>query len=95
VIALTRTNGEFCSLDPAHIQRVEAHPTTVVYLTDGGKYCVQETVEQVIAKVSRFRARVMTTAWRIVDAPLHTGGPDGRGAHAPGTLASTGFRRSS
>ena len=47
MIGLTRTSGERCLLDPADIQRVEAHPTTVVYLTDGARYCVEESIDQV------------------------------------------------
>lgn len=65
MIALTRTSGEPCSLDPAQIQRIEAHPTTVVYLTDGAKYCVTDTLAEIIGKVQHYRAGVMTTAWRL------------------------------
>jgi flagellar protein FlbD len=91
VIALTRTSGELCSLDPAHIQRIETIPVTVVYMTDGAKYCVTDTVDEVIAKIQRFRAQVVTTAWRIIDT---AGQPAaGRGSRAPGSRATAGAGR--
>ena len=76
MIGLTRTSGEHCLLDPADIQRIEAHPTTVVYLTDGARYCVQESIDQIVGRVRAFRAGVVTSAWRIVDGTA-TGQPAG------------------
>jgi flagellar protein FlbD len=74
VFGLTRTSGERCLLDPSDIQRIEAHPTTVVYLTDGAKYCVDDSIDDIIGRVRAFRAGVLTTAWRIVDGTA-TGQP--------------------
>ena len=71
MIGLTRTTGERCCLDPAEIERVEAHPDTVVSLTDGAKYVVLETPDQVIGKVREYRAAVMVNAWRLIDTPDH------------------------
>jgi flagellar protein FlbD len=78
VIALTRTSGEPCALDPAHIERVETSPTTVVHLTDGARYCVTDTLDEIVDRIRHFRAGVMTTAWRIVDSgpEATTGSPD-------------------
>ncbi|MGY1808161.1 flagellar FlbD family protein [Blastococcus sp. SYSU D00669] len=69
MIALTRTTGERCCLDPAAIERLEAHPETVVFLTDGAKYVVREPPEQVTAKIRAYRAAVMVSAWRLIDTP--------------------------
>lgn len=69
MIGLTRTTGERCLLDPAEIQRIEAHPETVVFLTDGVKYVVGEATPEVIGKVREYRAAVLVTAWRIIDTP--------------------------
>jgi flagellar protein FlbD len=71
MIGLTRTTGERCCLDPAEIERVEAHPDTVVFLTDGAKYVVVETPDQVVGKVREYRAAVMVNAWRLIDTPDH------------------------
>jgi flagellar protein FlbD len=69
MIALTRTTGERCCLDPAHIVRAESDPDTVVTMTDGAKYVVVETVAQVIERVRNFRAAVTVSAWRWVHVP--------------------------
>jgi flagellar protein FlbD len=71
MIGLTRTTGERCCLDPAQIERVEPDPDTVVYLSDGAKYVVTESTEQVIATVRAYRAAVMVNAWRLIDTPAH------------------------
>ena len=71
MIGLTRTTGERCCLDPALIERVESDPDTVITLTDGAKYVVVETPEQVVAKVRDYRAAVMVNAWRLIDTPTH------------------------
>jgi flagellar protein FlbD len=71
MIGLTRTTGERCRLDPAEIQRIEAHPETVVFLTDGAKYLVLETPDQVVGKVREYRAAVLVNAWRLIDTPTH------------------------
>jgi flagellar protein FlbD len=93
VIALTRTTGELCSLDPAHIQRIETMPITVVYMTDGARYCVTDTVDEVIAKIQRFRAQVVTTAWRIVETAGRPAAAAGRGTRAPGSRATAAAGR--
>lgn len=72
MIGLTRTDGEHCRLDPDDVQRVEGHPTTVVYLTDGAKYAVLESVEDVVRAVRDHHAAAMATAWRMLSSP--TGG---------------------
>ena len=56
MIGLTRHTGERCCLHPNVIQRVEAAPDTVVFLTDGTHYCVLETVEQVVQRIRDDRA---------------------------------------
>jgi flagellar protein FlbD len=63
MIGLTRTSGERCLLDPAHIQRVETHPRTVVHLTDGAHYCVEEDLDEIVSRVRAHRAVAVDTAW--------------------------------
>ncbi|WP_448624896.1 flagellar FlbD family protein [Geodermatophilus sp. URMC 64] len=79
MIGLTRTTGERCCLDPAAIERVEADPDTVVFLTDGAKYVVVESPDQVIGKVRDYRAAVMVNAWRLIDTPTHRAEVTGAG----------------
>jgi uncharacterized protein YlzI (FlbEa/FlbD family) len=69
MISLTRTTGERCCLDPAHMVRVESDPDTVVTMTDGARYVVVETIAQVVERVRNFRAAVLVSAWRWVHVP--------------------------
>lgn len=67
MIGLTRTSGERCLLDPADIQHIEGGPATVVHLTDGARYRVEETIDQIVGRVRAYRAGLLTSAWRDVD----------------------------
>jgi flagellar protein FlbD len=62
VIAVTRLNGERIALNPELIERVEETPDTVVTLTDGAKYVVAETLDEVSERVVAYRARILVTA---------------------------------
>lgn len=66
MIGLTRTDGEHCRLHPDDVQRVEGHPTTIVYLTDGAKYAVLESVADVVRAVRDQRAAVAATPYRLL-----------------------------
>ncbi|WNV76720.1 flagellar FlbD family protein [Geodermatophilus sp. DSM 44513] len=63
MIGLTRRTGEFCHLDPDHIERVEGGHDTVVVTTDGDTYCVRETVDQVIRRIVEDRAGVIAACY--------------------------------
>ncbi|MGR6967887.1 flagellar FlbD family protein [Geodermatophilus sp. URMC 61] len=91
MIGLTRRTGEHCRLDPDHIERVEAGSDTVVITTDGGRHCIRETIDQVIARIVEYRASDIAACYvldRGEDAdPLGLGvsglPPQ---AHAPGPV---------
>jgi flagellar protein FlbD len=80
MIGLTRRTGEYCRLDPDHIERVEAGADTVVITTDGSCYCIRETIDQVIARIVEHRAADIAACYgldRGEDAdPLGLGGRD-------------------
>jgi flagellar protein FlbD len=89
MIGLTRTTGEPCRLHPSEIQRVETHPCTLVYLSDGAKYAVVEDIDEIARRVRESRARAMTAVYRVVDAaavptaPPAPPGPVGPAAVVP------------
>lgn len=64
MIRLTRLNGSEFALNPDLVHRAEANPDTVLSLVDGTRYVVTETVDEVIALVVAFRARVVREAGR-------------------------------
>jgi flagellar protein FlbD len=79
MIGLTRTTGEPCRLHPAAIERVETHPCTLVYLTDGAKYAVVEEVDEIVRRIRESRARAMVSVYRLVP-PVATAPPHDDGA---------------
>ena len=48
MIILTRLNGEQFAVNPDLIERVDAHPDTVLTLVDTTKYLVAESLEEVV-----------------------------------------------
>ena len=91
MIGLTRRTGEYCRLDPDHIERVEAGSDTVVITTDGSCYCIRETIDQVITRIIEYRASDIAACYvldRGEDAdPQRLGGPDtAPQAHAPAAV---------
>ena len=62
MIILTRLNGDKFSLNCDLVERVDAHPDTVVTLVDGTKYLVTESIDAVVDLVRDFRASVLVRA---------------------------------
>jgi flagellar protein FlbD len=91
MIGLIRRSGAYCRLDPDAIERVESAPDTVVFLTDGARYCVVETIDEIIEKVRDDRAGVIAACY-VLDRgedpdPQRPGRPAvAPQAHAPGPV---------
>jgi flagellar protein FlbD len=62
---VTRLNGEQFALNPDLIERVEGHPDTVVFLVDGTRYVVRESVEDVLGEIREYRASILATAYEM------------------------------
>ncbi|WP_445613950.1 flagellar FlbD family protein [Geobacillus sp. YF-1] len=58
MISLTKLNGKRFTLNALYIEQVEAFPDTTVTLTNGKKFVVRETVEQVAALASEFYRQI-------------------------------------
>lgn len=65
MIRLTRLNGEPFALNPDLIERVEAHPDTVVSLTDNVRFLVRESLPEVLTAIRDCRADVLATAYAM------------------------------
>ncbi|SFL22907.1 flagellar FlbD family protein [Geodermatophilus ruber] len=65
MIRVTRLNGERFALNPDLIERVEGHPDTVVFLVDGTKYVVTESVDEVLVEIREYRASILATAYEM------------------------------
>jgi flagellar protein FlbD len=59
MITVSRFHGPAFALNPDLIERVESTPDTVITLVDGTKYVVQESVEEIVARVRESKAAVI------------------------------------
>ncbi|MCD6450288.1 MAG: flagellar FlbD family protein [Thermotogaceae bacterium] len=65
MIWVTRLNGEKFVINSDHIEIVEANPDTVITLTNGDKYIVKESVDEIIEKVIEFRRKIFADLFRF------------------------------
>jgi flagellar protein FlbD len=72
VIRLTRLNGSEVYLNADLVATVESHHDTVVTLVDGKTYVVLESAEEVVARITSYRAAVLAA----VEAHLAEAPPD-------------------
>ena len=56
MIVLTRLNRTRFAVNPDLIERVQATPDTTLIMVDGATFVVTETMDDVIARITRFRA---------------------------------------
>lgn len=54
MIALTRINGSGLWLNPLLIESIERTPDSIVTLTNGHKYIIRESPEEIAERVTRF-----------------------------------------
>jgi flagellar protein FlbD len=59
MIILTRLNGDQFAINCDLVERVDAHPDTVLTLVDATKYIVAESLAEVVERVRDFRAGVL------------------------------------
>jgi flagellar protein FlbD len=83
MIILTRLNGEQFAVNCDLVERVDAHPDTVLTLVDATKYIVAESLTEVVIRVRDFRAGVLVRSAELqhrlpagtVTDPLDTAAP--------------------
>lgn len=66
MISLTRFHThERIAINPDLIERIEETPDTVITLTNGAKYLVEESIDQIVDIMEVHRARVLAIARRM------------------------------
>ena len=65
MIWVTRLNGEKFVINSDHIEIVEANPDTVITLTNGDRYIVKESVDEIIEKVIEFRKKIFAELFKL------------------------------
>lgn len=58
MIELSRLNGDNLFINIELIETIEETPNTVIRLTNGNKYIVRESGEEIIKKIIIFKQRV-------------------------------------
>lgn len=58
MIQVTAINGTEFYLNPDHIEKMEEVPETAISLSNGKKYIVNESIEDVIDCIVRFKRRI-------------------------------------
>ncbi|WP_461200437.1 flagellar FlbD family protein [Anoxybacillus sp. TBDG-1] len=64
MITLTRLNGKPFTLNAIYIEQVEAFPDTTITLTNGKKFVVRESVEDVMLLVETFYRNISVLGLR-------------------------------
>ncbi len=62
MIKITRLNGASFVLNPDLLERLEAHPDTVVHLVSGETYIVKETIADIILMIRSYRSSLIAEA---------------------------------
>lgn len=60
MIDLTGMNNKEFVLNADHIEKIEEVPETLITLTNGKKYLVLETIEEVRESVIKYKNRIFT-----------------------------------
>jgi len=55
MIEVKQLDGTQIALNAELIETVKAHPDTVITLTNGNKYLVKESVQEVLLKIREYR----------------------------------------
>ena len=59
MISLTRINDTSIVLNAELIEFVEANPDTIISLSNGHKYLVKDTVDEVVKKVKEYKRSIL------------------------------------
>ena len=59
MISLTRINDSSIVLNAELIEFIEANPDTIISLSNGHKYLVKDTVDEVVEKVKEYKRSIL------------------------------------
>jgi flagellar protein FlbD len=74
MISLRRFHsGEQVAINPDLIERIEQNPDTVVTMTNGNRYVIEENIDEITDKIRLFRASLLTLAMHMAEHPTGAG----------------------
>ena len=59
MIHLTGMNNKEFILNEDHIEKIEEIPETMITLTNGKKYIVLDSIEEIIKKIIRYKSEII------------------------------------
>ncbi len=68
MITLTRLDHTRFAVNPDLIERVHEAPDTTLHMVDGRVYNVEESLDELIARIVAYRARVLAAASALTAA---------------------------
>lgn len=66
MIPLTRLNGEQVAINPDRIERADITPDVVLTMTDGSKFVVAESLDELIDRIRFYHASILALSQRLV-----------------------------
>lgn len=81
MLQLTRLGGPVFALNPDLIERAEATPDTVVTLVNGSRYVITESLDELGALISEYRASVVAQAQLLAERERAAPRPPGSRAN--------------
>jgi flagellar protein FlbD len=73
MIVVTRLNRTRFAVNPDLIERIQERPDTTITMVDGNAFVVIESMDEVIAQITGYRARVLATAAALPAPDTATG----------------------
>ena len=67
MIAVTCSNGEQFSIDPAQIERVEVVPDTVVHMVGGRTFVLAASLDELLRDIRDSHAELLVVRQRLAD----------------------------
>lgn len=58
MIKLTAINNKVFMLNAEHIEKIESVPESLITLTNGNKYIVLESIEEIVDKVIEYKNKI-------------------------------------
>lgn len=65
MIRVTRLNGSSFVINPDLVERIDENPDTTLTMVDGSTYIVTEPLADIIDSIARYRARVISLAYKL------------------------------
>lgn len=64
MVRLTGMNHVEIIINPDNIEKIEEVPETVITMINGNKYIVEETTDEVIDEIIKFKRKIYSTNYR-------------------------------